>query len=302
MKARQFDDYSSFPSFRDQLIRPLYLSDALSTSNEVILKDSLYPKQPPVAAVAKEPKIVAVEGDSETEYCSDSSVETISKKVVFALDVEGNVLETCCYPRVTELTPEDRQILWYRGSEFKYFRKYCKKLATIAAASKYGKDFHKTYRACTRTDVKDLDKYSKIANSAARGLEVLVAPVLMKDRKTAVRTILNAQAKFPEDMPMADQQTILCATSRVLSRHSRLLAKLLATGDANVAMAIHESKSEEEESEEKEAEVEDAEVEDAEVRDTELRDTEEQNDEVRDVEDRDTEEEKAEAREAEEHV
>jgi hypothetical protein len=286
MKARQFDDYSSF---RDQLIRPLYLSDALSTSNELIRKDSLYPKQPPVAAVAKEPKLVAVEDDSETEYSSDSSVETIAKKVVFALDVEGNVLETCCYPRVTELTPEDRQILWYRGSEFKYFRKYCKKLATIAAASKYGKDFHKTYRACTRTDVKDLDKYSKIANSAARGLEVLVAPVLMKDRKTAVRTILNAQAKFPEDMPMADQQTILCATSRVLSRHSRLLAKLLATGDANVAMAIHESKSEEEESEEKEAK-----VEDAEVRDTEEQDTEEQDAEVRD-----TEEEKAEAREAE---
>jgi hypothetical protein len=285
MKAPQYEDYYSF---RNQIIRPLYLSDVLSPSNEFIVKDSCYPKQPPVTPIAKQPEVVVVEDDSETEYSSDSSVETITKKVVFAQDVEGNVLETCCYPRVSELTPEDRQILWYRGSEFKYFRKYCKKLATIAAASKYGKDFHKTYRACTRTDIKDLDKYSKIANSAARGLEVLVAPVLMKDRKTAVRTILNAQAKFPEDMPMADQQTILCATSRVLSRHSRLLAKLLATGDANVAMAIHES-----ESEAQDAEVKHAEVQGVEVQDMEARDIEEQAADVRDTADAD------EAREAE---
>lgn len=180
---------------------------------------------------------------TDETVCSlwDSSSTIDRRKVVFQTNEQGNIMVKE-HAATEELTAEECAAAWYRASELKYFRKYGKKLATIAAASKYGKDFLKTCKACERGE-KDLDKYSKIANSGARGLEVLVVPQLVKDRKATIRSVLKAQSKFTEKMALDQKADILCATSRILSRETTLLARLLAKGDANVAKAVHEEET-----------------------------------------------------------
>jgi hypothetical protein len=143
---------------------------------------------------------------------------------------EGDVAE--------ELTLQDRERLWYSSADFKYFRQYSKKLATIAAQSNYGLEFAKVYKICGSTTVQDLTHCSRIANSAARGLEVATLEVLMKDRKAAIRGVLNAQAKIPVDMPDDKREKIICATAKILSRQARLLARVLGNGDAAIARAL----------------------------------------------------------------
>jgi hypothetical protein len=134
----------------------------------------------------------------------------------------------------------DRETLWYSRVDFKYFRQYSKKLATIAAQSNYGLEFAKVYEMCGSTaDVQqDLTHCSRIANSAARGLEMTTLAVLMKDRKSAIRGVLKAQARIPIDMPVDKREKILCAAAKIYSRQARMLARVLGNGDAAVARAL----------------------------------------------------------------
>lgn len=226
-------------SFKNLILPPLYLFD----KSEVIVSKELVEKEPVACASSGGEPVVSSEivVSSDETVCSvwESSRTIDRKTVAFQTDKDGKVQVTE-YAGLEELTAEECAAAWYRSSELKYFRKYGKKLATIAAASKYGKDFLKTCRACEKGE-KDLDKYSKIANSGARGLEVLVAPQLVKDRKGAIRSVLKAQSKSVAEGMSADQRVeVLSATSRILSRQTKVLAGLLARGDANIAMDLHE--------------------------------------------------------------
>ena len=214
-------------SFKNLILPPLYLFDA----SGVIVPQEMILKEP-----ACKPQ--RVDNFDETECSSAASSVAGCKRVSFKEDAEGKIV-VVEYPGLDVLTPEEKEITWYRSSDFKYFKKYGKKLATIAAASKYGADFQKTLKACSKSNFKDLEKYSKIANSAARGLELLCAPELVKDRKGVVKSVLKAQSKMRDEMSFDERAEILCATSRILSRQTRILSRLLATGDANVAQTIH---------------------------------------------------------------
>lgn len=204
------------------------------------MSKELIEKAPSCCVQRREPLILKdlTCGDDDATLCTlSSSSSTLGRRrVAFHTDEEGKIATTE-YDGLALLTAEEREKCWYRNSEFKYFRKYGKKLATIAAASKYGKDFEKTVSACARGE-KELDKYSKIANSSARGLEVLVLPQLQKDRKGTIRSVLLAQSKFTDDMAADRRAEILCATSFILSRQSKLMARVLAKGDANIVTTM----------------------------------------------------------------
>jgi hypothetical protein len=175
---------------------------------------------------------------SDNESTSDDScTKPFKRQVRFFVDEKDQPI-TESRGAVGELTLKDRERLWYSNADFKYFRRYSKKLATIAAQSNYGKEFAKVYKTCGSTEVHDLTHCSRIANSAARGLEVATLEVLLKDRKAAIRGVLNAQAKIPVDMPIDKRQKIICATAKILSRQARLLARVLGNGDAAIARAL----------------------------------------------------------------
>lgn len=230
MMVPQHDDLYSFKSF---ILPPLYLSDSgvKIDSKEMMLKEPLY--------CAKRPTT-----ESDTTVCSLSeSSASGGRQVVFRRDKYGRMVVTEHTASIEELTPEDREATWYKKSEYKYWKKYGKKLAAVAADSKYGKDFEKTLKACWKTNAqkKDfLDRYSKIANSTARGLEVLLAPNMVKDRKGTIKSVLKAQSKLPTDMPYEERAELLRATSCILSQQTKILARVLGTGDASVARACHD--------------------------------------------------------------
>ena len=220
-------------SFKHLILPPLYLSDSgVIDSKEMMLKEPLFCK-----------KIRVAVADSDTTVCSLSeSSASGGRRVVFKRDKYGRTVITEHPAGLEELTPEDCEATWYKKSEYRYWKKYGKKLASVASDSKYGKDFEKTCKACSKTDIHTkelLERYSKIANSAARGLEVLVAPHLVKNRKGAVKSVLKAQSKLPTDMSYEERAELLRATSCILSQQTKMMARILGNGDANVANACH---------------------------------------------------------------
>lgn len=231
-----------------ELISVVELSDTKCKPAGLSIADDSATVATSCSSVSSSSSLAEEEESTSSSTLPDESVDSDDsqsrrKGVAFLQDEAGQMIVTQQVASVEEITPEDCEILWYKSSEFKYFRKYCKKLATIAAASKYGKDFAKTYKACAKTESVDMEKYSKIANSAARGMEAMVSTQMVKDRKDAIRSVLKAQSKLPADMTDHERAIILSATSRVLSRHARILARILGTGDANVAKASNEESS-----------------------------------------------------------
>ena len=168
-------------------------------------------------------------------------------RVAFQRDRYGRTVVHEYPSYLDELTIEDRDAIWYKKHEYRYWKKYGKKLASVASDSKYGKDLEKVCKACSKAGATDVgtnatdvvDRYSKIANSTARGLEVMVAPHLLRGRKGTIRSVLKAQDRLPSEMPYPERAELLRATSCILSRSTKILARILGTGDANVADAYH---------------------------------------------------------------
>jgi len=240
MLVPQHDDLYSFKSL---ILPPLYLSDSgvIDHSNkEMLLKEPLplFCQKGPAA-------------DSDATVCSlsdscasigNTNTNTSSRRVAFKRDKYGRTIVTEHPSSLEELTPEDCEATWYKKSEYKYWKKYGKKLASVASDSKYGKDFEKTCKACSKAEdhTTDLvDRYSKIANSAARGLEILVAPHLVKSRKGTIKSVLKTQEKLPADMSYGERAELLRATSCILSQPTKAMARILGKGDANVARQCH---------------------------------------------------------------
>jgi hypothetical protein len=166
------------------------------------------------------------------------SIEPSRRRIVnpvrFLLDDDGNVV--CAYlPSEGPLTDEEKQAVWWQPLEFKLFRRYCKKAAQIARNSEYAEHFTKVYDACSQKHITDVREHCHIARSHARGLEVVVFPTLVQARKLVVKGVIKTQEKLPASMDADQRAKVLSATSRCLTGRSRLLSRVFAVGDEEIA-------------------------------------------------------------------
>ena len=251
MLLHNWDPYS----FERLILPPLYLFDddttramvpsstSLGKEDPLTDKDQLFCRKP----VSDADETVCTQSTSETSSLSSVYTKSKRRRVRFHQNEAGQVIVTAHPPVTHDEEPVLREVVWYRTRDFKYFRKQGKQMATIAAASAYGKDLRKAAQACAKgKNSVNHHKYSKIANSSVRGLEIMVDTELMRDRKSLIQSVLKAQAKLAastKEMPYEQRQEILRATSVILSRKTRILAQVLAHGDAKVA-ASHAETSE----------------------------------------------------------
>lgn len=156
------------------------------------------------------------------------------KKVEFRLEEGGNVF--CAYFEPEgPLSDEEKLAVWWQPMEFKLFRRYCKKAAQIARNSEYADHFTKVYDACSQKHITDVREHCHIARTHARGLEVVVFPTLVQARKLVIKGVVKTQEKLPATMDADQRAKVLSATSRCLTGRSRLLSRVFAVGDEEVA-------------------------------------------------------------------
>jgi hypothetical protein len=164
----------------------------------------------------------------------DQSRRRIKKQVRFRLDTDGHVL--CAYLNSEGLlTDEEKQAVWWQPMEFKLFRRYCKKAAQLARNSEYSEQFTKVYDACSQKHITDVREHCHISRTHARGLEVVVFPTLVQARKLVVKGVVKTQEKLPPSMDADQRVKVLSATSRCLTGRSRLLSRVFAVGDEEIA-------------------------------------------------------------------
>jgi hypothetical protein len=162
------------------------------------------------------------------------------KRVRFATDTEGNVLCHELENKEPPMTEDEIEASWCSPTEFKLFRRLCRKEVRTARKTTYRTDFRKLYTACEEGDVTSvMQEKQAIANSSCRGLELLIFPDLHSDRKTAIRTIIRTQKALPVCLTAEHREKALASVSRFLSKQTRQLSHLLGTGDAAVARTIH---------------------------------------------------------------
>ena len=147
------------------------------------------------------------------------------RQVRFSLFVEYS-------PEPEPLSEETCTDLWYTNEDFRYFKKYSKKVATVAVGSSYGPELQSVLETCSSATNQDVTRCSRIANSAARGLEVMIASKEMSHaRADVICGVLKAHKEG------ADAQDV-CEISKALTRSARLFARILGNGDAAVAKAM----------------------------------------------------------------
>lgn len=145
----------------------------------------------------------------------------------------------CCLEPEGPLRKTEKEEQWWGQSDFKLFRHYSKKEAASQDAA-FLKDFGMVYDACVKGEVKKcIRECLKVSSSPARGLESIVYPALMRDRKLTIQGFLRAQTKLPENMDGDKREQVLASTSRYLTRQARQLAKVLGSGDAAVARKVN---------------------------------------------------------------
>mmetsp|Transcript_26891 Transcript_26891/g.74113 ORF Transcript_26891/g.74113 Transcript_26891/m.74113 type:complete len:306 (-) Transcript_26891:193-1110(-) len=190
---------------------------------------------------------------SNTSWAEDSASSVSSswepRRVRFSLSEEPDNLDCCYNPsRKTHcrrynsemeepLSEDDCAALWYNSQDFHYFRKYSKKLASLAAASQYGPQLDAVLEVCHNANGnQDVTHCSRIANSAARGLELVIATAsddIQEHRRRVILSTVQQQAACSPDE--------LAQRSKALTRSSRLFARILGNGDAAVARAMNRS-------------------------------------------------------------
>ena len=162
-------------------------------------------------------------------------------------------------PAVQELTEEEMHEIWWTIPDFKAFRKYCRKQSNKANDdSAFMDGFQFVYEAChsgdllkqlkwqsehgnsnrsnnDMADTASLEDCIKIVNSKYRGLEMAIFRPLLKDRRTAVRTVLAIQNKLPSSKSLQEREVILASKSRFLTRKARQLARVMGSADALAA-------------------------------------------------------------------
>ena len=158
----------------------------------------------------------------------------LDKGIEFILDDDGNVFCDYLEPE-GPLTEDEKQAVWWQPMEFKLFRRYCKKAAQLARNSEYAEHFTKVFDACSQKHITDVREHCHISRTHARGLEVVVFPTLVQARKLVIKGVVKTQEKLPATMDADQRAKVLSATSRCLTGRSRLLSRVFAVGDEEIA-------------------------------------------------------------------
>ena len=172
--------------------------------------------------------------DHEQQLQQQQRNRRIDKGVEFILDEDGDVFCDYLEPE-GPLTDDEKQAVWWQPMEFKLFRRYCKKAAQLARNSEYAEHFTKVYDACSQKHITDVREHCHIARTHARGLEVVVFPTLVQARKLVIKGVVKTQEKLPTAMDADQRAKVLSATSRCLTGRSRLLSRVFAVGDEEIA-------------------------------------------------------------------
>ena len=162
------------------------------------------------------------------------------KRVSFKVDEQDNIVATEFPAPQIILTHQEVNSLWWKPLEFKYFKRYSKKISQAAQNSTYLKDFKSFYEMCESLSIKkkDIRFFARICNTPARGLEVPIFDPIMADRKLTIEGVLKAQSKVVNGLDRAQKVKVLAATSKYLSKHARAMAYALGQGDAAIARGI----------------------------------------------------------------
>jgi hypothetical protein len=164
--------------------------------------------------------------------------ELPKRRIRFLLDTDSDSVYCEYFPAPPPLSAQEKQAVWWQPVEFKLFRRYCKKAAQLARNSDYANDFTKVYDACSAKHITDISEHCHISRTHVRGLEVVVFPALIQARKLVVKGVVKTQDKLPPGMTAEQKQKVLSATSRCLTGRARLLARVYAVGDEEVAKDI----------------------------------------------------------------
>ena len=192
--------------------------------------------------------------DSESTAGDNSSVSSFSsscsrcnqrerpRRVRFAMETDRYSLRSGIAAEYSSspgpITPEEHVQLWYKLEDYRHFRKYSRKLASVAAASRYRQELEEVLEVCEKATTQDVTHCSRIANTGVRGLEISVSENLTIKRRAAIRGVLEAQRLYRENHAGEDLETNLYTTSRTLSRSARLMARILGNGDYAVARSL----------------------------------------------------------------
>lgn len=169
-------------------------------------------------------------------------------------------LETLAVDADGELTAEEMLAVWWQIPDFKNFRRFCRKEARRAAEEPgFIDDFQYVYEACHSGNLlKQLQWHSehgtssapkarssvpaetasltdciRIVNTPYRGLEMAIFRPLLKDRRTAIRTVLAIQDKLPATKSLQEREVILASKSRFLTRKARQMARVMGSADSD---------------------------------------------------------------------
>jgi hypothetical protein len=161
--------------------------------------------------------------------------------VQFAVDASNELLCTVYGDRV-ELTEEEVELMWWKADDAAQFRKrakYASKVYQSAGSTcPYTISFKRAIELCSSSAGSIIENVPLVSNTPARGLEPYVFPELTHKRRKVIRTIVNAQRKFPDGLHPEQKAKLLNATSKFLTRSARRMSRVLAIGDASVVVQI----------------------------------------------------------------
>ena len=194
---------------------------------------------------ASDNESTAAESSSDASFSSLGSFPPLQqepqrlRRVRFAMETDHLSFRPRMVVRYSSspepISPEEHEMIWYNQEDYRYFRKYSRKLASVAAASRYSKELEEVLNVCEKATNQDVTHCSRIANTAVRGLEIAVSNNLTAKRKAAIHGVLETQSMYRGKQ---DVESIIYSTSRSFSRSARLMARILGNGDYAVARSL----------------------------------------------------------------
>lgn len=141
------------------------------------------------------------------------------------------------------MTDEEIDLAWWSHLEYKIIRaearESCEYGLRRESLSRYMTEYAQIFTSCMGMGPTEEEKQRFFqSHDDDRGLEDYYVPFLSRDRRRAVYGVLAAQSKLRTSIDFDVRDRLLSATSRHLSRSSRLLATILGEADAIAAKSI----------------------------------------------------------------
>jgi hypothetical protein len=174
----------------------------------------------------------------ETEDCVASMRK---RRVRFTeSDADGSPV-TFIAPPPEPRNEDEKGASFWKHAEFKLFRQYSKKLVITVYKSNGTKNLQAVYDMCLQKEAWDptllrSSHCSYVSHSPIRGLEVVAHQTILRDRRAAIRGILETQSKLAAS---PNRALVLGTTSQTLSRSHRRLARILGHSDHVCAQRVH---------------------------------------------------------------